>query len=88
MKTEADITRMVFSREGVGLTATILMRNDLFFGKFVTDHPTLILVRRGKKTLKTGFPAMPLLSQQALPATLQMKPTKGNTKLAGLSARR
>jgi hypothetical protein len=66
MKTEADITRMVFSREGVGLTATILMRNDLFFGKFVTDHPTLILVRRGKKTLKTGGKKIVLLPGDAV----------------------
>jgi AraC-like DNA-binding protein len=66
MKTEADIARMVFSREGVGLTATILMRNDLFFGKFVTDHPTLILVRRGKKTLKTGGKKIVLLPGDAV----------------------
>ncbi|WLQ13735.1 AraC family transcriptional regulator [Hahella aquimaris] len=66
MNSETSIKRTVISREGVGTTASILTRNDLFIGKFVTDHPTLILVRRGKKTLLTGDRRVELLPGDAV----------------------
>lgn len=54
MSTEPRIQRMVWSRPGVGLTASVLQRNDLLVHTFVTDHPSLILLRRGRKTVKVG----------------------------------
>ncbi|WP_431687054.1 helix-turn-helix transcriptional regulator [Hahella sp. NBU794] len=66
MNSETSIKRTVISREGVGTTASILTRNDLFIGKFVTDYPTLILVRRGKKTLLMGERRVVLLPGDAV----------------------
>lgn len=54
MKGELQIQRMVWSRQGVGLTASVLQRNDLLIHTFATDHPSLILLRRGRKTVKIG----------------------------------
>jgi AraC-like DNA-binding protein len=66
MKSEAGIKRMVMSRAGVGLTASILQRSDLFMGKFITDHPSLILVKRGKKILTTAEKQIVLLPGDAV----------------------
>ncbi|MDG9667158.1 AraC family transcriptional regulator [Hahella sp. CR1] len=66
MNSETSIKRTVISREGAGITASILTRNDLFIGKFVTDYPTLILVRRGKKTLLMGERRVVLLPGDAV----------------------
>ena len=38
-------------REGVGVTAHILQRGDLRFDRIAVDHPTLIVVRSGTKTI-------------------------------------
>lgn len=54
MNTANEIQRMVWSRQKVGLTASVRQRNDLLIHTFVTDHPALILLRRGKKTIKIG----------------------------------
>lgn len=54
MKGELQIQRMVWSRQDVGLTASVLQRNDLLVHTFATDHPSLILLRRGNKTIKIG----------------------------------
>ncbi|ABC32935.1 AraC-type DNA-binding domain-containing protein [Hahella chejuensis KCTC 2396] len=66
MNTDTSIKRTVISREGVGTTASILTRNDLFIGKFVTDYPTFILVKRGKKTLYSGERRVALLPGDAV----------------------
>ncbi|WP_411885201.1 AraC family transcriptional regulator [Polaromonas sp. YR568] len=54
VKGELQIQRMVWSRQDVGLTASVLQRNDLLVHTFTTDHPSLILLRRGRKTIKIG----------------------------------
>lgn len=54
MNTETRIKRMVWSRQDVGLTASVRQRNDLLVHTFVTDHAALILLRRGRKTIKIG----------------------------------
>ena len=52
MNAETRIQRMVWSRRDVGLTASVRQRNDLLIHTFVTDHPALILIRRGRKIIK------------------------------------
>lgn len=54
MNGNTPIQRTVWSRQGVGLTASVLQQNDLLVHTFVTDHPALILLRRGRKTVKIG----------------------------------
>ncbi len=54
MNNETRIQRMVWSRQDVGLTAAVCQRNDLLVHTFVTDHPALILLRRGRKTIRVG----------------------------------
>ncbi len=54
MRTEPRIQRVVWSRQGIGLTASVLQRSDLLVHTFVTDHPSLILLRRGRKTVKAN----------------------------------
>lgn len=46
-----DMQRMVWSRQDVGVTASVRQRNDLLVHTFVTDQPALILLRRGRKTI-------------------------------------
>ncbi|MFU1928561.1 AraC family transcriptional regulator [Bordetella hinzii] len=54
MRTEPRIQRVVWSRQGIGLAASVLQRNDLRVHTFVTDHPSLILLRRGRKTVQAN----------------------------------
>ena len=54
MKAESRIERVISSRQGVGLTASVLQRSDLVLHTFVNDHPAVILLRRGRKTVKVG----------------------------------
>lgn len=54
MSFETNIRRTIAAREGVGITASIMQRNDLFVGRFATDHATFIFIRRGKKILKAA----------------------------------
>lgn len=54
MCTEPRIQRVVWSRQGIGLAASVLQRNDLRVHTFVTDHPSLILLRRGRKTVQAN----------------------------------
>ncbi len=54
MATESKIQRRVWSRLGIGLTGSVLQRNDLLVHTFVTDHPSLILLRRGRKIVRVG----------------------------------
>jgi len=54
MNGKTRIQRTVWSRQDVGLTASVLQQNDLLVHTFVTDHPSLILLRRGRKTVKIG----------------------------------
>lgn len=44
--------RTIVVREGVGVTAEIIQRRELLFTGIVIAQPTLITVRRGKKTLR------------------------------------
>ncbi|QBK03628.1 AraC family transcriptional regulator [Hylemonella gracilis] len=54
MNESTRIQRKVWSRQDIGLTASVLQQNDLLVHTFVTDHPSLILLRRGRKTVKAG----------------------------------
>ncbi|TGJ99439.1 AraC family transcriptional regulator [Leptospira semungkisensis] len=44
--------RAIQSREGVGLTATVIQKKELYLARIVTDLPTLVFVRKGTKTLR------------------------------------
>jgi AraC-like DNA-binding protein len=57
---------MVWSRKDVGLTASVRQRNDLVIHTFVTDHPALILLRRGRKTIRFGDTNLMLLPGDAV----------------------
>jgi AraC-like DNA-binding protein len=48
------IQRMVWSRQDVGITASVRQRNDLLIHTFVTDQPALVFLRRGRKTVIAG----------------------------------
>lgn len=48
------LQRTVWSRPCVGLTASVRQRNNLLVHTFVTDFPALILLRRGRKTIRIG----------------------------------
>lgn len=54
MNHDSRMQRTVWARPGVGLTASVRQRNDLLVHIFVTDQPALILLRRGKKTIRIG----------------------------------
>ncbi|MGF6575032.1 AraC-like DNA-binding protein [Paraburkholderia sp. GAS333] len=66
MYDEARIQRLLWSRQDVGLTASVRQRNDLLVHTFVTDHPALILLRRGRKTLKISGKKIVLLPGDAV----------------------
>jgi AraC-like DNA-binding protein len=54
MNETTRIQRKVWSRQDVGLTASVFQQRDLLVHTFVTDHPSLILLRRGRKTVRVG----------------------------------
>lgn len=58
--------RTVFSRPGIGLSASVIQRNDLLFHTFVTDYPAIIFLRRGKKTVNIGTKKIVLLPGDAV----------------------
>ena len=66
MSAETRIQRKVWSRQNVGLTASVRQRNDLLVHTFVTDHPALILLRRGRKTIKINGKKIALLPGDAV----------------------
>lgn len=49
-----QMQRTVWSREHIGLSASVRQRSDLRVHTFVTDQAAIILLRRGKKTLRIG----------------------------------
>lgn len=62
----ARIQRTIWSRPEVGLTASVRQRNDLLVHTFVTDHPSLILLRRGRKTIRSAGRKIVLLPGDAV----------------------
>ena len=66
MNAQTQIQRRVWLRQDVGLTASVRQRNDLLVHTFVTDHPALILLRRGRKTIKIGGKKIVLLPGDAV----------------------
>ncbi|KAF1004033.1 MAG: HTH-type transcriptional activator RhaS [Burkholderia gladioli] len=54
MRDNSGIQRRVWAREDIGLTASVQQRNDLLVHTFVTDHPSILLLRRGKKIIRIG----------------------------------
>ncbi len=66
MSAKARIQRRVWSRQDVGLTASVRQRNDLLVHTIVTDHPALVLLRRGKKTIKISGKKIVLLPGDAV----------------------
>lgn len=51
---DASRSRVIHARAGVGATATVLQQEALRFSCLTIDQPTLIVVRRGIKTLTCG----------------------------------
>jgi AraC-like DNA-binding protein len=49
-----DKTRALLARPGIGLTARVVQRSDLRFSRIAVDHPALILLRHGRKTLQSA----------------------------------
>ena len=49
-----DRTRSLRSLEGVGTTATARHRARLVVSSVMTEHPTLVFVRQGRKRIKRG----------------------------------
>lgn len=49
-----DKTRALLARPGIGLTARVVQRSDLRFSRIAVDHPALILLRHGSKTLQSA----------------------------------
>ncbi|RYX99672.1 AraC family transcriptional regulator [bacterium] len=66
MQNKTSINRMVISRDGIGTTASVIQRNNLLLHTFMTDYPAMILVRRGKKTIKIGTMEIVLSSGDAV----------------------
>lgn len=66
MSAKARIQRMIWSRQDVGLTASVRQRNDLLVHTIVTDHPALILLRRGRKIIKISGKKIVLLPGDAV----------------------
>lgn len=66
MTRDTRIQRTVWSRHGVGLTATVWQRNDLLVHTIVTDHPALILLGRGRKIIRIGGRTITLLPGDAV----------------------
>ena len=54
MNGNVGIHRSVWTRQDVGLTASVRQRSDLLVHTVVTDHPSILLMRRGRKTLRIG----------------------------------
>ncbi|MDF3822460.1 AraC family transcriptional regulator [Leptospira sp. 96542] len=48
------------------MTASVLQRSDLLVHTFVTDHPSLILLRRGRKTVRVGSKTLVLSPGDAI----------------------
>ncbi|TGL58371.1 helix-turn-helix transcriptional regulator [Leptospira sarikeiensis] len=44
--------RSILSKEGVGLTATVIQKRELYLARVVTDLPTLVYIKKGTKSLK------------------------------------
>ena len=53
-RADADVTRVIHTRAGVGATAGIIQREALRFSRLTFDQPTLIVVRRGEKIFTTA----------------------------------
>ena len=66
MNSEARIQRKVWFRQDLGLAASVRQRNDFLVHTFVTDHPALILLRRGRKTIKINGQKISLLPGDAV----------------------
>jgi len=65
-KADSPLIRSVVSRQQVGITASVIQRNDLLFHTFITDSPSIILLKRGKKTLTMGGKKITLLPGDAI----------------------
>jgi AraC-like DNA-binding protein len=54
MNHDSHLKRTVWTKPGVGITASVRQRNDLLVHTFVTDQPAIVLLRRGFKTIRIG----------------------------------
>lgn len=59
-------TRALLARPGIGLTARVVQRSDLRFSRIVVDHPALILLRHGTKTLQSAAGSWTIKSGEAI----------------------
>lgn len=48
-RTDAEVSRVIHTRSGVGATAAIIQREALRFSRLMFDQPTLVVVRHGEK---------------------------------------
>lgn len=63
---DADRSRSIVERPGVGITARIVQRNTLRFARVRCDQPTLIVVRSGSKILQGESADCTITSGQAV----------------------
>ncbi|EIE00422.1 AraC family transcriptional regulator [Leptospira licerasiae] len=58
--------RSIVSREGVGLSATVIQKRELYLSRVVTDLPTLVFVKKGVKSLKHNDLELDIKSGEAV----------------------
>ncbi|TGK38768.1 helix-turn-helix transcriptional regulator [Leptospira andrefontaineae] len=58
--------RSIISREGVGLSATVIQRRELYLSRVVTDLPTLVFVKKGIKSLRQNDLELDIKSGEAV----------------------
>ncbi|TGL36698.1 AraC family transcriptional regulator [Leptospira koniambonensis] len=58
--------RSIISREGVGLSATVIQRRELYLSRVVTDLPTLVFVKKGIKSIKQNDLELDIKSGEAV----------------------
>ncbi|PJZ26362.1 AraC family transcriptional regulator [Leptospira hartskeerlii] len=58
--------RFIISREGVGLSATVIQKRELYLSRVATDLPTLVFVKKGIKSLKQNGLELDIKSGEAV----------------------